>query len=254
MYYLMVFQVLPMFMRNRKPFTLKKFIVCYNIWQIFYCSFVVRMLYDRKPDMWKLWRCFNNTESNDPDEYFMMSVIYWGRVVDLSETMVFVLRKKENQVSFLHVFHHAATLVMTYVAAHWHYRRLFFVPYILNKKIIFAGSEMHFSSALNAAIHILMYSYYLSSAILPTNIIKSLEFLKRSLTILQMVQFTIIIIQGTIHIFIVRCGYSNFLVAGFYFIIIMIYYLFYDFYQQQYKGKKGAEWVARVVDFFRLHI
>lgn len=128
MYYLMVFQVLPMFMRNRKPFTLKKFIVCYNIWQIFYCSFVVRMLYDRKPDMWKLWRCFNNTESNDPDEYFMMSVIYWGRVVDLSETMVFVLRKKENQVSFLHVFHHAATLVMTYVAAHWHYRRFFLSP------------------------------------------------------------------------------------------------------------------------------
>lgn len=79
-----------------------------------------------------------------------------------------------------------------------------------------------------------MYSYYLSSAILPSDIIKSLEILKRSLTILQMIQFTAILIQASIHIFVVGCNYSSILVAGFYFVIIMIYYLFYDFYQNRY--------------------
>lgn len=112
-------------MRHRKPFDLKKFIVCYNIWQIIYCSYVVRMLVDRKPDMWKLWKCFNVSESNDPDEYFVMSVVFWGRVVDLSETLVFVLRKKDNQVSFLHVFHHSTTLLMTFAAGHLHFREYF---------------------------------------------------------------------------------------------------------------------------------
>lgn len=76
--------------------------------------------------MWKLWKCFNTTESNDPDEYFVMSVCYWGRVVDLSETLVFVLRKKDSQVSFLHVFHHSTTLLVAFFAGHLHFREYSF--------------------------------------------------------------------------------------------------------------------------------
>lgn len=79
-----------------------------------------------------------------------------------------------------------------------------------------------------------MYSYYLSSAILSQNLIRKLEVLKKSLTILQMMQFTIILVQATLQIFVVGCGYSDILVAGFYFVIIMIFYLFYDFYQHNY--------------------
>lgn len=35
----------------------------------------------------------------------------YNKYTDLIETMIFVLRKKENQVSFLHVYHHVAIIL-----------------------------------------------------------------------------------------------------------------------------------------------
>lgn len=39
---------------------------------------------------------------------------YLVKVIDLMDTVFFVLRKKFNQVSFLHMYHHAAMVVATY--------------------------------------------------------------------------------------------------------------------------------------------
>lgn len=44
--------------------------------------------------------------------------------VEMIETVIFVLRKKDNQVSVLHVYHHIATYVLTWffarsVAGEW---------------------------------------------------------------------------------------------------------------------------------------
>lgn len=38
------------------------------------------------------------------------------KVLDLADTVFFVLRKKQSHVSFLHVYHHAVMVLMTYLA------------------------------------------------------------------------------------------------------------------------------------------
>lgn len=81
------------------------------------------------------------------------------------------MRKKNSQVSFLHVFHHT---VMPLVS--WNVVR--FTP---------TGSPILFG-ATNAFVHIIMYSYYLLSAIGP-EYQKVLNKYKPYITIMQIVSF-----------------------------------------------------------------
>lgn len=39
------------------------------------------------------------------------------KIIDLMDTVFFVLRKKQNQVSFLHVYHHAGMVAGTWIAS-----------------------------------------------------------------------------------------------------------------------------------------
>lgn len=48
----------------------------------------------------------------------MLTWFWWTmtlKVVELIETVFFVLRKKDNQVSFLHVYHHVGTLMIVWM-------------------------------------------------------------------------------------------------------------------------------------------
>lgn len=92
------------------------------------------------------------------------------KVIDLTETGVFVLRKKNNQISFLHVYHHITTV---------------FVAFISTRYI--ASGMAVFYPALNCSIHVVMYTYYLLSNI---EGIKEIIFpFKRYITIAQMVSY-----------------------------------------------------------------
>lgn len=42
-------------------------------------------------------------------------IYYLVKILDLFETVIFVLKKKNNQVSFLHVYHHVSIFIITYV-------------------------------------------------------------------------------------------------------------------------------------------
>lgn len=44
---------------------------------------------------------------------------YCLKLLDLCDTVFFVLRKKMSQVSFLHVYHHLAVVIFTYKAVGW---------------------------------------------------------------------------------------------------------------------------------------
>lgn len=44
---------------------------------------------------------------------------YILKILDLVDTVFFVLRKKTTQISFLHVYHHGALLLGTYVIFSW---------------------------------------------------------------------------------------------------------------------------------------
>lgn len=112
--------------------------------------------------------------SNDPDAVRMVNTLWYLfllKVVDLIETVFFVLRKKKNQVSFLHVYHHISTIILAWVG----------VKYL-------GGGMATFPVLCNCFIHVLMYSYYLA-ALGGEGIQKNLVKWKKTLTSLQMVSF-----------------------------------------------------------------
>lgn len=80
-----------------------------------------------------------------------------------------------------------------------------------------------------------MYSYYLI-ALLGENVQKKLLRFKQSITILQMVQFCILI--GQVAIYVARgCNIPPKLSVIYLFVVSTIFYLFYDFYKKSYVQK-----------------
>jgi len=101
-----------------------------------------------------------------------LEIIWWTlllKIIDLSETIVFVLRKKDRQISFLHTYHHISTT--TYL---WLTLRYFIHSF--NMIIIM----------LNSSVHIIMYSYYFLSTF-GSNVQQRLLPFKKYITIIQMV-------------------------------------------------------------------
>ena len=64
--------------------------------------------------------------------------------------MFFVLRKKDRQISFLHVFHHSGMVFMSFGV----------VKYYPGGNIVFYGM-------LNSMVHTVMYLYYMLAAMGP---------------------------------------------------------------------------------------
>ena len=86
--------------------------------------------------------------------------------VELLDSLFMVLRKKSDQLSFLHCYHHCLLIWA------WLYCML-----------LSGCVDTFFGAGCNAAIHVLMYSYYLLSALgIPCG-------WKRYLTVAQMAQF-----------------------------------------------------------------
>lgn len=66
---------------------------------------------------------------------FATYLYFINKIMDLLETFFFVLRKKPNQVSVLHVYHHLAVSVGTYVS-------LFIWPGLRLQQFIFQVSKL----------------------------------------------------------------------------------------------------------------
>lgn len=68
------------------------------------------------------WACevLDWTESIKGMRSAQLSYCYYLlKILDLFDTVFFVLRKKTQQISFLHVYHHAAVLFGTYIGVQW---------------------------------------------------------------------------------------------------------------------------------------
>ncbi|XP_024886516.1 elongation of very long chain fatty acids protein 1-like, partial [Temnothorax curvispinosus] len=105
-YLYVVYFIGPQFMENRKPYSLKRFIQCYNLFQIganFWLVFNV--MTDGRPftAVWRYCESLDKICSRNSEK--QLEIIWWTlllKIIDLIETIIFVLRKKDRQVSFLH--------------------------------------------------------------------------------------------------------------------------------------------------------
>lgn len=121
-------------------------------------------------------------EHKDRERYFS-NLYLINKFVDLIETVFFVLRKKDRQISVLHVFHHVSMPLAIYIG-------LIFTGY---------GGIATSYCLMNVLIHILMYTYYYLSSV--SEAVQKSLWWKKYITISQMVQFTIILACMTYTLF-----------------------------------------------------
>ena len=100
---------------------------------------------------------------------YTMWLVTMLKLIDLVETFVFVLRKKYKQISFLHVYHHVTTILLSWLSTKY-------VPVAMAS----------FTMMLNCSVHVIMYIYYFLSTFGP-KIQSALARYKPILTIVQMV-------------------------------------------------------------------
>lgn len=117
-YMIFVVRIGPKFMRNRDAFNIIDIVRLYNIFQVIVCSIYVTRAYFIGFTFGHLWSCekfewFNNAVRIE------IKIGYWLflllRIFEFSETIFFVLRKKQKQASFLHIFHHIGSVAMTWL-------------------------------------------------------------------------------------------------------------------------------------------
>lgn len=218
-YLAFVIKIGPDYMKDRKPLNIKPIILVYNLYQTFYNAFIVQVVFTTPGALTYVWR--HGCHPIDPDTNPYLKVLnetawyfFFSKIMDLLDTIFFILRKKNSHVTFLHVYHHANMVMVS-----WSY-----LKYIKGEQGAIVGS-------MNSFIHTIMYSYYFLSALGPE--VQKYLWWKKYITRLQMLQFVIIIVY-MLTLIIGRCD----LPASFtYFMIFQggsFFVLFANFYFKSY--------------------
>lgn len=215
--YLILVALGPKLMEGREPFTLRPVLLIYNLALVglsvymFYEFLVTSVLAGYS------YFCQPVDYSNSELGLRMARVCWWfffSKVIELLDTIFFIMRKKFGQISFLHVYHHA-TMIFNWWAG---------VKYV-------AGGQAFFIGMLNSFVHVFMYLYY-ALAVLGPSVQKYLWW-KRYLTVLQLAQFAAIALHSGYNLF-TDCPFPDgFNLAVFTYIITLII-LFLNFYYQTY--------------------
>lgn len=108
----------PKFMEKRKPYNVTVMVRIYNVYQVISCVNCVVWCHLLGFTFDRLFKCERFDYFND-SEKLLIKVGVWLflslRTSELVETIFFVLRKKQNQASFLHIFHHIGSVFFTWL-------------------------------------------------------------------------------------------------------------------------------------------
>ncbi|XP_033326289.1 very long chain fatty acid elongase AAEL008004 isoform X2 [Megalopta genalis] len=211
----------PKLMENRKPFQLKNTLIAYNMFQMIFSAW---LFYECLMGGWwgeYSFRCQPVDYSDSPTAIRMVHASWWyyfSKFTEFMDTIFFVLRKKNDHVSTLHVIHHGCMPMSVWFGVK-------FTP----------GGHSTFFGLLNTFVHIVMYTYYLLAAMGPT--VQPYLWWKKYLTVFQMTQFVAVMIHAFQLLFI-DCNYPKAFVWLIGLHATMFFFLFNEFYQQSYQQKK----------------
>ncbi|XP_060528566.1 elongation of very long chain fatty acids protein AAEL008004-like [Cylas formicarius] len=219
----------PKIMENRKPFELKWTLVIYNLLQVIFSTW---LFYEIGMGGWFTGeyslRCQPVDYSNRPSTIRMAHVSWWyffSKFTEFLDTVFFILRKKFDHITTLHVIHHGIMPMSVW----------FGVKYT-------PGGHSTFFGLLNTFVHIVMYFYYMLTALGPQ--VQKYLWWKKYLTSLQMIQFVAIMVHAFQLLFI-ECDYPQAFAWWIGMHATLFLFLFKDFYDQAYK-KKEARKIAAV--------
>lgn len=211
----------PKLMENRKPLDLRKVMIWYNLFQVIFSMW----LFNESLFGWGgnySFKCQPVDYSNAPLALRIAEGCWWyyiSKFIEFTDTIFFVLRKKNDHINTLHVIHHGCMPMSVWFGVK-------FTP----------GGHSTFFGFLNTFVHIVMYSYYFLAALGPQ--IQPYLWWKKYLTTLQMVQFVLVMIHAFQLLFI-ECDYPKAFVWWIGMHAIMFYFLFRGFYKEAYKKKES---------------
>ncbi|KAJ4442275.1 hypothetical protein ANN_12142, partial [Periplaneta americana] len=194
--------------------------------QLIYCKCL--FLYQGLDAAWLRkysWQCQPVDFSNSPEAMRVARGVYiyfLAKISELLDTVFFVLRKKEKQITFLHMYHHTVMPMISWGCTKY-----------------YPGGHGTFIGVINSFVHIIMYFYYMMSAMGPQY--QKYLWWKKYITTLQMGQFCVAFLHSFQLLF-HDCEYPRW---SLFFILpnaIFFYYLFNDFYGKAYESsrKKGG--------------
>jgi GNS1/SUR4 family len=182
-------------MESREAFKLNNVTRIYNLFQILACFYFVVSISSLEFAFNFIWKCNSipvTEEDKLPKDRIRYLHLYWWflllRASECFETVVFVLRKKQTQVSVLHVYHHIAVVALLWM----------FLKYS-------GGMGEAIFAIFNSSVHVLMYSYYFFSSF--ETFKKATSKVKPLITAVQIFQLIVLFVYCTLLIF--RCQVSK---------------------------------------------
>jgi len=153
------------YMQNREPdMRLRKYMLTYNLYQIVlnsYCVYAFLQEVFLHPHPFSM-----HVDQSSYKLTFLIWVHYNNKFIELLDTVFMVFNKKNEQVSFLHVWHHVLLMWSWFAVIKWG-----------------CGGIAWFSAAANSFVHVAMYGYYFLAAL-------KIECIwKKQLTMIQLTQF-----------------------------------------------------------------
>ncbi|XP_064400005.1 very long chain fatty acid elongase 4-like [Halichondria panicea] len=222
--YLLVCFVGPKIMAGREPFQLKPLIMLYNLCMVAYSLYVTVELFLTSKALGFNYICdplHYNTDSISMRLAAAIWLFYFSKLIEFLDTAFFILRKKSNQVTFLHVYHHVTMPLIWWIAVKW-----------------YAGGMSFFTPMLNSFVHTVMYFYYFLSAFGPA--MNKYLWWKRYLTMLQLVQFLIGLSAGIYNI-VTGCDFDQRVIWSSIVYLISHIFLFSNFYMHSYVKRNGGK-------------
>jgi len=163
-------------------------------------------------------------------------IYYLSKVVEFVDTFIMALKQNYRQITFLHLYHHGSIFFIWWIIA-------YYAP----------GGESYFSAALNSFIHVIMYGYYLWSALTPKEETgdgsKPLgkprwnepAFYRKYITSMQLYQFCLMLCQATYNVVYPTEGFPSFCAWILFFYMFTMLGLFADFFRKAYLSSKGPQ-------------
>ncbi|XP_047516267.1 elongation of very long chain fatty acids protein-like [Pieris napi] len=218
-YLLFVLKVGPALMTKREPYKLTAVLVLYNFFQVVLSAFMVYRYatmmseYGIAPTT-----CHMHDKSTRETILLDIWIYFAAKVTELLDTIFFVLRKKDSQVTFLHLYHHSVMMIGTWMyLKYWPSYTLFFIGF------------------MNALVHVFMYTYYGLAALGPK--VTKYIFWKKYMTKFQLLQFFCIIAHYIVAVNKTECpptkGVAIFIGGN----TLFFAFLFLNFYFQNYRSR-----------------
>jgi len=220
-YLAFVLKLGPNMMKNRKPMDLKRPMQLYNLFQIVANGFMLQQLISSTNIFDVYTKCPEKNNFTDKYIQFLSWLYFVTKISDLLDTVFFVLRKKQNQVTFLHVYHHTIMVAFSWFT-------LKFIPGHLEIAI----------GCLNAVVHVIMYFYYFVAALGPQ--FQKYLWWKKYMTTIQLVQFVLMLVY-LFNVFTSGCNQMRPAMIFYCTNVVIFLALFINFYKKTYKPEGKLE-------------